>query len=209
MERTAYLGPMSPYRLLIPVLALSFTLASAQERLTNVQVGDQAPEIVMSGPDGTVLRLSQLKGKVVLVDFWASWCRPCRMENPHVRHVFHSYKDRVFTNGNGFAVFSVSLDRVGGGDAWKKAIEQDSLDWKWHVGAVETGENGAAEEYGARFIPTNVLIDGTGKVIGKDLHGDQLEQLLDSLLEKDPARLKATGNTTTKPVKQRRKDRGK
>lgn len=184
---------MSPFRRTSQVFAflLLSAAATAQERLTNVQVGQQAPEIVMSDPNGAVLRLSQLKGKVVLVDFWASWCRPCRMENPHVRHVYHAYKDKVFTNGDGFAVFSVSLDRVGGLDAWKSAIAHDSLDWKWHVGAVETGENGAAEEYGARFIPTNALIDGSGKIIGKDLHGDQLEQLLDSLLEKDPARPKS------------------
>ncbi len=178
--------------LLISALAALPILASAQqERLTNVQLGQQAPEIVMSSPTGEVLRLSQLKGKVVLVDFWASWCRPCRMDNPFVRSTYHQYKNQLFTNGEGFAVFSVSLDRQGGLENWKAAIAKDSLDWKWHVGAVEDGQNAAAQEYGAKFIPTNAIIDGTGKIIGKDLHGEALTQLLESLVEKDPVKLEA------------------
>jgi thiol-disulfide isomerase/thioredoxin len=168
---------------------LTFGQQGQKQRLTNVQVGQQAPEIVMASPSGEVLRLSQLKGKVVLIDFWASWCRPCRMENPHVRQVYHTYKDRLFTNGDGFQVFSVSMDRQGALDAWKGAIAKDSLDWKWHVGAVNEPENAAAQEYGAMFIPTNALIDGEGKIIGMDLHGDDLTNALEGLLEKNPTKL--------------------
>lgn len=185
------------HRLLLPIAFAGFPFFSiAQDRVTNVKVGDLAPEIVMSSPDGEVLRLSQLKGKLVLLDFWASWCRPCRMDNPHVRHVYHTFKDKRFTNGDGFAVFSVSLDRQGGGDAWKGAIAKDSLDWKWHVGAVVDGDNTASSEYGVRFIPTNVVIDGTGKIIAMDLHGPALDELLESLVEKDPAKLNAPGAGT-------------
>ncbi len=186
------------HRRLLPIVCAALPFMSfAQERITNVKVGDLAPEIVMTSPDGEVLRLSQLKGKVVLLDFWASWCRPCRLDNPHVRHVYHTFKDKLYTNGDGFAVFSVSLDRQGGGDAWKGAIAKDSLDWKWHVGAVTDGQNSGANTYGVKFIPTNVVIDGTGKIIAMDLHGPALDELLESLVEKDPAKLKARATGAT------------
>ena len=81
------------------------------------------------------------------------------------------------------------MDRQGAMDAWKAAIAKDSLDWKWHVGAVNETENAAAQEYGAMYIPTNALIDGEGKIIGKDLHGEALTAALEGLLEKDPAKL--------------------
>jgi thiol-disulfide isomerase/thioredoxin len=177
--------------LLVPAL-LAMSLASAQqERIRGVNVGDMAPEIAMENPDGEILKLSELKGKVVLIDFWASWCRPCRMESPVVRRIHKKYKDELYTNGSGFDIFSVSLDRQGAGEAWKKAIAQDSLTWKYHVGAVKDGNNTASNRYQVMFIPTNALIDGSGKIIAKDIHGQALEHMLDSLIEKDPAKKEA------------------
>lgn len=187
--------------------------AKAQQRLDGVAVGQMAPEVAMPNPQGDTLRLSSLRGNIVLLDFWASWCRPCRMDNPHVRATYHAYKDTAFAHADGFRVFSVSLDRAGGGAAWKKAIEQDQLDWPWHVGAVETGINTAANTYQVRFIPTNVLIDAEGKVIATDVHGNALDAALNGLIEHDPAKLaemaKLKADKAKKQAKEERKRKRK
>ncbi len=183
--------------------------AHAQERLSGITKGQQAPEIAMANPKGDTLRLSQLRGNITLVDFWASWCRPCRMDNPHVRATYLAYKDTTFAHANGFRIFSVSLDRAGGGDAWKAAIQQDQLDWPWHVGAVESGINSAANTYQVHFIPTNVLLDAEGKVIGMDLHGEDLDHALNELLEHDPAKAALLGKQKTQARKNAAKEEKK
>ena len=145
-------------------------------------IGSFAPEIALMDPDGKIRKLSTLKGKVVLIDFWASWCGPCRRENPTVVKAYQTYKDKKFKSGNGFDVFSVSLDKTQ--DAWKKAITDDKLSWKWHVSDLKGWQSGIARVYSVRSIPMNFLINPQGVIIAKNLRGEALEEELKKHLVK-------------------------
>lgn len=139
-------------------------------------IGSKAPDIELTGTDGKTVKLSSLKGKMVLIDFWASWCGPCRKENPNVVEVYNKYKKVKFKNGKGFEIFSVSLDRDEA--AWKKAIKDDGLVWKSHVWDKE---NKAGAAYGVQYIPNAFLIDGEGKIValGESCRGLNLHVELD------------------------------
>lgn len=156
-----------------------------------------APDIKLPSPNGKEFALSDLKGKVVLLDFWASWCRPCRMENPNVVRIYNQYKDK------GFTVFSVSLDGVDSrqmaamqndpkmvreatNDAkkkWKEAIAQDGLVWDYHVSDLKKWECEPARQYGVSSIPRTFMIDKEGKIAAVNLRGaEQIEETLKKLL---------------------------
>ena len=135
-----------------------------------VAAGMEAPDIVMTGRDGETRRLSDLRGKVVLIDFWASWCRPCRAENPNVVKLYHKYKNK------GFEIFSVSLDNSR--DAWLKAIETDGLVWENHVSDLRGWTSSGGKLYGINSIPATVLVDRDGNVLARNLRGPQLENKL-------------------------------
>ena len=141
---------------------------------TKIAIGALAPEITMNTPDGKPLSLSSLKGKTVLIDFWASWCGPCRMENPSLVKAYAKYQSK------GFDIYSVSLDKEMGD--WKKAIEKDKLTWKNHVCDFKFWQSPVVALYNFNAIPTNVLIDKDGKIIAKDLRGEALEEKLATLL---------------------------
>jgi thiol-disulfide isomerase/thioredoxin len=164
----------------------SFTIteqpAKAQRMVTKpvkvgTAIGDEAPEIVMNGLDGKPMKLSALRGKLVLIDFWASWCGPCRRENPNVVSAYEKYKKAKWKTAKGFDIFSVSLDQ--NVDAWKAAIEKDGLVWKNHVSDLKGWQNGAAAVYGVSSIPMSFLIDENGIIVAKNLRGLELHKQLD------------------------------
>src|SRR4030095_13996162 len=124
-------------------------------------IGDRAPELAYWDLDSSkILKLSDLRGKYVLVDFWASWCGPCRRENPNVVEAYKKYSKAKFKSGKGFEIFSVSLDRLRG--SWKQAVAADHLTWKYHVSDLKQWGSEAARLYGVNSIPTNFLIDPDG-----------------------------------------------
>lgn len=160
-----------------------------------IQVGAIAPDIELPNPDETkTYKLSDLKGKVVLLDFWASWCRPCRINNPEVVRVYNKYKNK------GFTVYSVSLDGVDprivnnlsadqikqqeerARQRWKSAIEQDNLTWDYHVSDLQYWQCAPAKEYGVSSIPRTFLLDKDGRIAVVNPRGPQLEEAVKKLL---------------------------
>lgn len=142
-----------------------------------VALGAQAPVFSQADTSGNVISLASFRGKYVLVDFWASWCGPCRQENPNVVKAYNQYKDRNFT------VLGVSLDRPNAKDKWLKAIHDDKLTWT-HVSDLKFWENDAAQLYGVQAIPQNYLLDPNGKIIAKNIRGEELMNKLAELLGK-------------------------
>jgi len=143
---------------------------SNKNKMNSISPGNQAPDIVLNDPQGKSHSLSSLKGHVVLIDFWASWCRPCRAENPNVVRLYKKY------HGDGFEIFSVSLDKTK--DRWEKAIADDGLLWQNHVSDLMGWKSAGAQLYNVTGIPFTVLVDEEGKIITTNLRGPSLEAKL-------------------------------
>src|SRR5262249_25970632 len=138
--------------------------------------GNYVREIVYPDVNGNPLALSSLKGNIVLIDFWAGWCGPCRYEDPHLVSLYENYHAAQFKNARGFEIYSISLDVDR--NFWMRSIQQDGLPWKSQVSDLKGWNSDAATRFGVRYIPANILIDENGKILGRNLTAAEIEGIL-------------------------------
>lgn len=167
------------YKSLSPALQNSVAgkeFAAAMDRERRLAIGSPAPDFTQNDGQDKPVKLSDFRGKYVLLDFWASWCSPCRAENPYVVAAYNQFKDKNFT------VLSVSLDQPGKKDLWLAAIKKDGLEAWTHVSDLKYWNNAVAVLYGIKGVPTNFLIDPSGKIIARNLRGEKLQQQLAAVI---------------------------
>ncbi len=156
------------------VIEMRRQLGLDKEGTQRLSIGSVAPDIALPSPEGDTIKLSSLRGNYVLLDFWASWCRPCRVENPNLVKNYKEFNDK------GFEIYQVSLDKTR--SAWVNGIEKDNLDW-YHVSDLQFWNSSAARKYNVQGIPASFLLDKEGRIIAKNLRGDALEAKLSEIFD--------------------------
>jgi thiol-disulfide isomerase/thioredoxin len=161
--------------------ALDTSNLPKKSAVLGLEPGNIAPDLEFNNPEGKPIKLSSLRGKMVLIDFWASWCLPCRTENPNLVKVYKKYANARFREGDGFTIYSVSLDTKP--KRWTEAIQQDGLSWETNVSDLKGWESQAVTAYSLGSIPANFLINGEGVIIARDLRENALETTISALVK--------------------------
>lgn len=163
---------MSNMKSCFTILFLVFLSVSVDAQKA-IEIGKKAPEITMTKADGTAFSLSTLKGKIVLIDFWATWCAPCVEEQPELKALYDTYSDKV--KNNQFEILGISLDR--NKESWQKAIDRFGINWI-QISDLKFWKSPVAKLYEVDELPFNIIIDGQGTILAKNLHGKDLEEFL-------------------------------
>ncbi len=167
-------------KIILLAFVMSLSLSCAFSQSIGLNIGDIAPELKLPNLKGDTVSLSSFSNKIVLIDFWASWCAPCVSEQPKLAELYKKYKTSVFTVGNGFEIYAVSLDNKK--KSWQSVIKKFNINWT-QVSDLQFWASPVAKLYNIQDLPFNVLIDGKGKIIAKNLHGIELEQAILNILK--------------------------